>query len=389
MGQLSNYLKTLRTDLTRETYFSSIRLVTGDGDKFLALAERNRRKAEDTLIDYVVSHRDKIRGSTMACRLAELKSFLDFYEVQLNWKRVKSTAPPSHMVSNDRPPTVEEIRTLLKFAGVRDRAIILCMASSGVRVGALPGLNVEDLAVRPSGIGVLTVYRGDPEQYPALVSTEAVQAINDYLNARRRIGEKVNGASPLFRNQWDYQKLERGITVTRQSVAPEVARRLNVDGLKRIIDRDWVRSGLKVRHGKSEFKTCHGFRKWFKTQGGRSGMNPDDVEVLLGHFHPYHKPSLETLEEEYAEKALPYLVVDEKFSLKTQLETKEKAHESEWTKVRLENLELNGELQRLKGQQSETQGTLSKILELLQAGAKVDPVLLKLRKEDLPLGQSE
>jgi len=132
LGLLSDYLKTLRSDFTRETYASSIKLVAGDGDTFLTLAKRNRRKAEDRLIEYVVFHRDKIRGSTISARLAELKSFLDFYEVQLNWKRVKSAAPPSHMISNDRPPTVEEIRTLLKYADGRDKAIILCMASSGV-----------------------------------------------------------------------------------------------------------------------------------------------------------------------------------------------------------------------------------------------------------------
>lgn len=209
-----------------------------------------------------------------------------------------------------------------------------------VRVGALPGLNVDDLAVRPSGIGVLTVYRGDSEQYSAIISTEAVLAVNDYLDARRRIGEKVSGGSPLFRNRWDYQKLDGKRTVTRQSVAPDVARWLNVESVKCIIDRDWMRSGVKVRHGRSEFKTCHGFRKWFKTQGGRARMNPDDVEVLLGHFLPYHKPSLDALEAEYVSKAQPLLAIDERFSLKSELESTREAQEKEWTRTRLENLEL-------------------------------------------------
>ena len=201
-------------------------------------------------------------------------------------------------------------------------------------------------------MGVLTVYRGEPEQYSALVSVEAVQAVSDYLDARRRIGEKVDGTSPLFRNRWDYQKLEGERTVTRNSVAPDVAKRLNVEGMKRIVDRLWIRSGLKVRHKKSEWKTCHGFRKWFKTQAERGGMQRDATESLLGHFMPYYKPTLEHLEEEYL-KALAFLAGDEKFNLRTQLETKEKAHESEWAKTRLENLELNAEVQRLKGQQSE------------------------------------
>jgi integrase len=363
----SDYLKTLRSDFTRETYASSIRLVVGDGNKFLRLAKRNRRKAEDELIEYVVSHRDKTKGSTISTRLAELKSFLDFYEVQLNWKRVKSAAPPPRMVANDRPPTVEEIRTLLKYAEVRDRAIVLCMASSGVRVGALPGLDVADLDVRPSGIGVLTVYRGEPEQYQALVSPEAVQALNDYLGARRRIGEKVDGASPLFRNRWDYQKLEGERVVTRNSVAPDVAKRLNVDGVKRIVDRLWIRSGLKVRHGRSEWKTCHGFRKFFKTQGGRSGMNPDDVEALLGHASSYYKPTLEALEGEYARKALPYLAIDEKFSLRTELEVKERTHESEWGRARLEGFELRERLAARETEVADMRRTMERVLKEMTA----------------------
>lgn len=363
MDPLSDYLNALRSDYTRETYKSSIKLLVGDGNKFLSLAKSNRKSAEDKLIEYIISSRKRIKGSTFSTRLAELKSFLDFNEVQLNWKRVKSAAPPSHMVSNDRPPTVEEIRTLLKFADVRDRAIILCMASSGVRVGALPGLNVEDLAVRPTEIGVLTVYRGEPEQYSAIVSAEAVQAVSDYLDARRRVGEKVTSVSPLFRDCWDYQKTQEGRTVTRQSVAPDIARRLKVDGLKRIIDRDWVSSGLRVRHKKSEFKTCHGFRKFFKTQGGRAGMNPDDVEVLLGHFLPYHKPSLESLETAYISKAQHLLMIDERFSLRTELESTAETHESEWTKARLENLEMREQLR----QQGDTIKQLSGILSEIKA----------------------
>lgn len=47
MDPLSSYLKALRSDYTRETYNSSIRLVVGDGNKFLSLAKRNRLKAEE------------------------------------------------------------------------------------------------------------------------------------------------------------------------------------------------------------------------------------------------------------------------------------------------------------------------------------------------------
>lgn len=84
MDPLSDYLRTLRSGFTRETYSSSIKLAVGDRGRFLRLAKGNRRRAEDELIDYVVSHRQTLKGSTISARLAELKSFLDWNEVTLN-----------------------------------------------------------------------------------------------------------------------------------------------------------------------------------------------------------------------------------------------------------------------------------------------------------------
>jgi hypothetical protein len=71
LDQLSDYLRTLRADFTRDTYASSIGLVVGDGNGFLAVARRKRKQAEDQLIEYIISSITKIKGCTIAGRLAE------------------------------------------------------------------------------------------------------------------------------------------------------------------------------------------------------------------------------------------------------------------------------------------------------------------------------
>lgn len=63
----------------------------------------------------------------------------------------------------------------------------------------------------------------------------------------------------------------------------------------------------------------------------------------MGHQMSYFKPSLEELEQEYL-KAVPSITTSESESLKVELQKKEEKHESEWTKMRLENLELRERL---------------------------------------------
>ena len=44
----------------------------------------------------------------------------------------------------DRAYKIEEIRDLFQFANLRIRAVILMLASTGIRIGALPGMKVGD-----------------------------------------------------------------------------------------------------------------------------------------------------------------------------------------------------------------------------------------------------
>ncbi|PWU82072.1 MAG: hypothetical protein DLM72_03700 [Candidatus Nitrosopolaris wilkensis] len=56
-----------------------------------------------------------------------------------------------------RSYTKEEIAKLLSVADPRDRCIILLMASSGIRVGAIQTLKVKSIKRLDNGIGLMTV----------------------------------------------------------------------------------------------------------------------------------------------------------------------------------------------------------------------------------------
>jgi integrase len=82
---------------------------------------------------------------------------------------------------------------------------MLVMASGGLRIGALPGLMLNDVQFLEDGLGRLTVYEGDGEEYQTFVSPECVEAIKDYLASRERVGEVLGPDSLLFRDKFDYQ----------------------------------------------------------------------------------------------------------------------------------------------------------------------------------------
>ena len=60
-------------------------------------------------------------------------------DVELKWNKIKSFKEEFHSVVEDRPYTREEIKILVDRADLRNKAIVLLLASSGVRIGAIPG----------------------------------------------------------------------------------------------------------------------------------------------------------------------------------------------------------------------------------------------------------
>ena len=141
---------------------------------------------------------------------------MDFHEIPITWKKMFRFVPES-LPSNLRAYQKEEIRKLLSVAGLRDRCIILMMASGGLRVGALSDLQVKhqslldkdsrcnsDGACDGSGIGLLKVYPNSKhDSYTALLTPEAMDAIHSYIEWRKDHGERISDESPLIRDKFD------------------------------------------------------------------------------------------------------------------------------------------------------------------------------------------
>jgi integrase len=71
-------------------------------------------------------------------------SSLEFKEIALPWKKIAKFYPDD-VTNSYRSYTKDEIKKLLSIADPRDRCIILLMASSGIRVGAIQTLKVQKI----------------------------------------------------------------------------------------------------------------------------------------------------------------------------------------------------------------------------------------------------
>ena len=129
----------------------------------------------------------------------------------LNVKKIKRYIPPKKRVNRDRAYTHEEIHSLLDISDERMRAVILLLASSGMRIGAVPLLKIRNLEkvniVYCQGydqyIYKITVYENEEEEYCSYCTPECTKALDAYLDMRSRYGEKLNRDSFLIRAQFD------------------------------------------------------------------------------------------------------------------------------------------------------------------------------------------
>ena len=99
----------------------------------------------------------EISVNSIKLYLSGIRSFFEFNEIALPWSKIAKFYADT--VTNPyRSYTKDEIMKLLSVADPRDRCIILLMASSGIRVGAIQSLKVKSITRLDNVIGLVTVY---------------------------------------------------------------------------------------------------------------------------------------------------------------------------------------------------------------------------------------
>ena len=222
---------------------------------------------------------------------------------ELKWNKIKSFKDEFHNVVEDRPYTGEEIKILVDRSDLRNKAIILLLASSGIRVGAIPALRIKDLTpIDKYKLYQISVYKKSKFHYITFCTPECRKAIDDYIKWRQSLGEETKPQSPLFRKSFDrddiLQVQNNPQPLSLNTINWILNDLLHSTGVRTRTQKD---SSKNIKKERREVMQCHGFRKFFDTTCTLNGMDGLYVEKLMGHdivikAH-YFKPSPQELLE--------------------------------------------------------------------------------------------
>ncbi len=255
---------------TRRNYLADLR-------QFKEYLERNNISAGESGegfvgIDHLVIraflgslYRRKIKKVTISRKVATLRSFFKYL---LREGRISNN--PAEMVQAPQADkylpvflSVDEMFSLLdvKFKqdalGLRDRAMMELLYSSGVRVSELTGLNIDDIDFTQSQM--LVRGKGKKERIVP-VGTLALTAVNNYIERRGELTKKKVEAH-----------IEKPLFVSR------IATRLTPRSVGRIIDKYVRMSGINRKIGP------HTLRHTFATHLMDAGADLRIIQELLGH----------------------------------------------------------------------------------------------------------
>lgn len=238
-------------------------------------------------------------------------------DIDIKWKKITIGLPKERKYAEDRAPTIEEIRHLVRYPDRRLKTIVAIMISSGIRLAAWDELKYKHiLPIEKEGDIVaakIIVYPGSDEQYYSFITPEAYETLMEWKNFRQINGEDVTSDSWILRNLWD---------VTTPSGGPRglvsIPKKLKHTGVKSLIERalrsQGIRTQLEVGRKRYPFQTDHGFRKFFKTRCEMAGMKSLNVEVLLNHStgvsDSYYRPREDEILIDYL-NAVEFLTIDD------------------------------------------------------------------------------
>lgn len=199
--------------------------------------------------------------ASIARKIASLKAFFEFLIKENYFK----TNPASYLITprlEKKLPNfldIKEIFSLLEsptdnFLGIRDKAILETLYSTGIRIKEFVGLNINSIDFFN---GIINILGKGRKQRLVPIGDVAIDSINKYLNIREKLHPKDKNA--LFLNRWGKRLTERGV--------------------RKLINR-YVKK-IKLEKNVSP----HTFRHTFATHLLDRGADLRSVQELLGHVN--------------------------------------------------------------------------------------------------------
>jgi len=185
---------------------------------------------------------------------AATKSFFD------NNAAIKLTAKTPQAYSREKlPVSIDDIRDkILPHADMQETFIILFLKDSGASQAEALRLNVGDIKDLDNGFGYMRVFRRkEGVDYETFIGPNAMKAMRQYIDYRKREGENVTDDSPLIT-----KKNKLGERLTRSLISWQLKRR-------------GKNAGVKL--------STHRLRKCFETYLALAKVHPIILKYWMGH----------------------------------------------------------------------------------------------------------
>jgi len=277
-----------------------------DPEKVLAAIQSGQVDPASKVDEFIDKALEGYAHGTVRNYLFGIKKWFELSGVKVNWERIEfpSSAETSE---SDRAPSKEELKNLLNHASsARDRAAIMVLTSSGLRIGTMLSLKVGDVdfdsypdvakikVERKRGRKFVGKRRGSQgRMFFTWITEEAKKTLMEYLEERRRAGETLTPDSPLFEDSQGQGKF------------------VTVENFERVWYRLLKRAGLDEKSNRQYMLHVHTLRKYFRSNC--VGVDPSYRETWMGHKAGYLDESYFRAEEplhltEYR-KAIPHLTI--------------------------------------------------------------------------------
>lgn len=322
-------------------------------DSLDIILKKDSKVIESEITQQLIEMRNSgMAYSTAVVHLAALYHFFSINDITINRKKLSKFVGEQENKYEYRSYTHDEISSLLSLCDERGKVIVLLMASTGMRVGALPGLKLKHLkkhrldTYNSSVKGQeeytyqINVYASSKKyRYTAFCTPECAKAIDTYLEYRKRF-EKTLDINPstgewgppdslLITRVFDINDIPFSSNNHRLFVQKPMGvmglRSYVVGRLKKMnLRKTWIsteNSEYMSAH-KNELHPCHSFRIFAVTNMQRSKIDKTIREMLVGHSTgldtAYYKPNTEEILQEYL-KAVDLLTINNEHRLQKQI----------------------------------------------------------------------
>jgi len=363
------YLKQYGSPNTVRAYESALKkffeTIYGKRDDLEGLAEKyfqEKRDIEQDIERFVIAIKDQAPYTRKLCisavRIMLLENGVEL--PQLFWRRLRGRVKGSRAITEDKVPSVDELRKIIMHLPVHGKALFLTLASSGMRIGECLKLGIEDveLNLEPARVNIRAEYTKTGNKRITFISKEAKEAIAEWLKVREKWLHSAVGKSHIQPKNLEDKRLFPFSEVNARIM--------------------WRHALTKSGNGKRDLKTNitlmhpHVLRKFFRTQLG--ALSVDMTEALMGHegylteaYRRYPNPE-ETLAEFYKKGEhllLIFTEAGEVNKLRVEVEEKNRQLQQIINGLVSENMELKQKMQTADEKLRQVEDTLQEIKQFL------------------------